>query len=381
MAIQSLHGVARPGWTAGVVFLGILALATLLAMAGPAQAHLLPAQTATMNLAGDTAYFVVSVPVSALEGIDDDRSGGASRAEIARHSADIATQFNRRFQVTGDGKAGLALMTMAWSPQTEGAPTDSAYVVVLHSVRFTEPPRVPAVATDLFGARPGEAQMTLTAKRDRQESTAEVAILRPGASEHSFFKGGLATFTDFVRLGVEHILTGPDHLIFLLTIMVAAAGWRYWLSVVTSFTIAHSITLTLAAFDLVRISPKITEPGIAASIILMAVLNLWRGGPETSGWPRIAIVFACGLLHGLGFASAIGAMAADATLRLATLAGFNLGLELGQFAFLGMLLALLELSRRFGALPGLLPAPRLASITALVAATAMFVGRILPRNG
>jgi hydrogenase/urease accessory protein HupE len=350
-------------------------LVALIGFSVPAAAHLLPAQTATMNIVGNTAYFVVSVPLSALSGIDGDGSGGTSQAEIARHSRDIAIQFDRRFAVTADGKPGTPLMTMAWSPQTEGPPADSSYVVVLHSVRFAGPPVNPAVSTDLFGTRDGEAQMTMTAKHDKLESSAEVAILRPGAGAHVFFRGGLATFIDFVRVGIEHILTGPDHLLFLLTIIVAAAGWRYWLGVVTSFTVAHSITLTLAALGMVKVAPGIVEPGIAASIILMAVLNLWRGG---AGRARIAVVFACGLLHGLGFASAIGAMAADGTHRLATLAGFNVGIELGQFLFLGAVLLLAKLAHRLASLPTAFAVPKLASITAGVLGAVMLVERVIP---
>lgn len=358
----------------------LLLMAAIVGLGGSAAAHLLPAQTATLNVVGDTAYFVVSVPASALKGIDDDGNGALSALEISRHSRDIALQFNQRFHVAADGIAGVPMMTMAWSPQTQGPPADSSYLVVLHSVRFAAPPREPAISTDLFGTGAGEAQMTMTAKRDKREDTAEVAILRPGAAEHVFFRGGLAVFTDFLAVGIEHILTGPDHLLFLLTIIVAAAGWRYWFGVVTSFTIAHSITLTLAALGVVRVSPAIVEPGIAASIILMAVLNLWRGGAgeRVDARARVAIVFACGLLHGLGFASAIGAMAADGVHRLATLAGFNIGIELGQFAFLAAVLALGLFVRRLLALPSGTLVARLASATACVLGAVMLIGRVLP---
>lgn len=356
----------------------LAALLLLAAGSARAQAHLLPAQTATMNLVGDTAYLVVSVPVSALPGIDDDRSGGVSAQEIARHSRDIAAAFNRGFRVSADGAPGQPLMTMAWHPQTEGPPADSAYVVVLHSVRFAEAPREPMVSTDLFGTLPGEAQMTLTAKIGKREDTAEVAVLRPGAASHRFFRGALGTFADFVRLGIEHILTGPDHLLFLLTVLIAGAGWRYWLGVATSFTIAHSITLTLAALGLVRVSPAVVEPGIAASIVLMALLNLWRGGRVAGGLRvRLALVFACGLLHGLGFAAAIGTMLREGTQRIATLAGFNLGIELGQLAFLALLLGLGLAMRRLIGAPRALALPRLGSMLAALLGTGLLVQRLV----
>ena len=345
---------------------------------GPAEAHLLPAQTATMNVVGNTAYFVVSVPASALTGLDDDHSGGVSAAEIARHSQDISLQFNRRFRISAEGQSGVTLMTMAWSPQTEGLPSDSRYIVVLHSVQFDVPPKRPSIKTDLFGTGPGEGQMTMTDKRDKREDTAEVAILRPGASEHRFFKNGLGIFGDFLRLGVEHILTGPDHLLFLLTILVGAAGVRYWVSVVTSFTIAHSITLTLAALKLVDVSPSITEPAIAASIVLMACLNLWRDGLGFKTPTRIVIVFGCGLLHGLGFASALGMLTANGSHRLASLAGFNLGIELVQLIFLGGLVLIFAQMRHILRPPLSLPIPRLASLIAAVLGGVMLISRVLP---
>lgn len=355
-------------------------LAALLAALAPAAAHLLPAQTATMNIVGSDAYCVVSVPLSALRGIDDNRDGRASPSEIARHSDEIARQFNAGFAVTADGQPGLPLMTMAWPPQTDASQPDSSYIVVLHSVRFPAPPRHPMVKTSLFGTGAGEAQMTMTAKHDKRAETAEAAVLRPGAEAHIFFQSGFSVFADFVRLGIAHILSGVDHLLFLLTIIVAAAGWRYWLSMVTSFTVAHSVTLSLAAFGLVRLAPALVEPAIAASIVLMAALNLRRGagGSPAAGRSRIATIFACGLLHGLGFASAIDAMAAQGAHRLATLAGFNLGIELGQFAFLAAVLMLAGLLRALDLLPKRIGLPTLASAVAGIAGAVMLIARALP---
>jgi hydrogenase/urease accessory protein HupE len=365
----------------------LLLLCGTLLFAVPASAHLLPAQNATMNIVGRDAYFVISAPASAFAGIDDDRSGGLSVFEISRHSQYIATQFAARFHVSEPGNPVRLLPGWVSTPQTEGVPVDQRYVVVLLRAQFAHAPLRPAIATDLFGTGPGEGQMTLSAT---QGSTSEVAILTSDTPAHTYFLGAFATFADFVRVGMAHILGGPDHLLFLLTVIVAAAGWRYWLSVVTAFTIAHSITLTLAALGVVRVSPAIVEPGIAASIVAMAALNLMAGN-LTSGRleargglrQRVALVFACGLLHGLGFASAIGAMAVDSTHRLATLAGFNIGIELGQFVFLGGLLALGAAVRR---LPlenwrrseGALRLPQLASMTAAALGSIMLVERILP---
>jgi hypothetical protein len=108
--------------------------------------------------------------------------------------------------------------------------------------------------------------------------------------------------------------------------------------VVTSFTVAHCITLTLSLFGVVQVPPAVVEPVIAASIVVMAVLNL-RQRAEISAH-RISLVFACGLLHGLGFAAAIADLGLHGSYRAASVVGFNLGIELGQGMFLAAVLAL-----------------------------------------
>ena len=160
------------------------------------------------------------------------------------------------------------------------------------------------------------------------DSIAELAVLRARHPDHQFFQSAAHIATQYIALGVEHILTGIDHLLFVLTIIVAAAGWRYWLTVLTSFTVAHSITLTLGMLNVVRLSQSIVEPLILASIALMFALNITHKATRLS--VRAAIVFACGLLHGLGFASAMADIGLHGTNKLVSLAAFNVGIEVGQ---------------------------------------------------
>ena len=112
------------------------------------------------------------------------------------------------------------------------------------------------------------------------------------------------TFRAYALHGIEHILTGYDHLLFV-TALVLAAG-RFWdlVKVVTAFTLAHTITLTLSVLNIVTLRSAIVEPMIAASIICVAVQNIFW--PERStGWARLAIAFSFGLFHGLGFAGGL----------------------------------------------------------------------------
>ncbi len=316
-----------------------LLLCFLLFWSSAAMAHMLPKQNATINVKEKSAFCVVSVPASALKGVDDDGDGLISNIEIQKHTAAIQQQFDAGFHLSSDVGNGKQIFSWVMPPQTDDTLV-SDYVVILHRSDFAEPPKSVSVDLDLFGTKVGEGQMTVKATLN---TISEVAILKPDGATHQFFRGKLTIFGDFVRVGIDHILTGYDHLLFLLTIVVAAAGWRYWLGVVTSFTVAHSITLTLSTLDIMRIPANIVEPGIAASIVLMALLNLYRPAAvmdKRRMWTRVALVFACGLLHGFGFASAIGAIAVDSGSQFATLAGFNIGIEIGQFLFLATIMLL-----------------------------------------
>jgi hydrogenase/urease accessory protein HupE len=137
------------------------------------------------------------------------------------------------------------------------------------------------------------------------------------------------SFANFLSLGVKHILTGYDHLLFLFGLLVMARGFISSLSIITSFTIAHSITLAVATLHLVQIPSRIVEPLIAASIVFVGVDNLLRGDVLKA---RRIVPFGFGLIHGFGFASAlreagIGSGSGGIVLPLLS---FNLGVELGQ---------------------------------------------------
>jgi hydrogenase/urease accessory protein HupE len=138
-----------------------------------------------------------------------------------------------------------------------------------------------------------------------------------------------SSFANFLILGVKHILTGHDHLLFLFGLLVVVRGLVSSLSIITSFTIAHSMTLAAATFNVAQIPSRIVEPLIAASIVFVGVENLLRSGVPKA---RQSATFGFGLIHGFGFASVlremgVGAGAGGVVLPLLS---FNVGVELGQ---------------------------------------------------
>ena len=139
------------------------------------------------------------------------------------------------------------------------------------------------------------------------------------------------TFSAFLRLGIEHILLGFDHLLFLGGLLLVARGWRQLVMVVTTFTLAHSLTLGLAAFNIVNVSGRVAEPLIAVSILFVGVENILRHGEPKARW---AVTLFFGLIHGFGFASVLREMGLGSNGRAIALPlfSFNLGVEIGQLA-------------------------------------------------
>jgi hydrogenase/urease accessory protein HupE len=140
----------------------------------------------------------------------------------------------------------------------------------------------------------------------------------------------------FLLLGIEHILTGYDHLLFLAGVLVMLRRWRDVVQTITAFTVAHSITLALATTGLLLIPGRIVEPLIAASIVYVGIENLMRD-VQSSRWK---LTFCFGLVHGLGFATVLRDLGVgtngDGAIAL-PLASFNAGVEIGQMAVAALL--------------------------------------------
>jgi len=171
----------------------------------------------------------------------------------------------------------------------------------------------------------------LVAERMLSANSKDLTIdLRNTSNNNSIFR--------FLVLGVEHILTGYDHLAFLLALLIAGGSLRHNAKIITSFTVAHSLTLALATLGLVNISPRVVEPLIAVSIVFVGLENLFRRRLAA----RWLVTFCFGLVHGLGFAATlrelgIGTLGARVALPLLS---FNVGVELAQIAIAVLVLPL-----------------------------------------
>jgi hydrogenase/urease accessory protein HupE len=156
-------------------------------------------------------------------------------------------------------------------------------------------------------------------------------------------QGAVAVMQTFIPSGIHHIMIGPDHILFLIGLLLLGGSWKQLVKIVTAFTLGHSITLSLAALNIVTPPPQIIEPAIALSIVFVGADNLVRGsGRDLRAWA--ALVF--GLVHGFGFANVLREFGLPDEALGWSLFSFNFGVEIGQLVIVLIVASLLALIRK-----------------------------------
>jgi hypothetical protein len=204
-------------------------------------------------------------------------------------------------------------------------------------------------------------------------------VLAPGREERELFPSAWSVVLDNAALGAEHVISGLDHMLFLLVVLATGWGWRQTLLALTCFTVGHAISLAASAFGVVSVPAHIIQPAIAATIVGMALFDRWsnaRSQPLVPGW-RLGLVFGCALIHGLGLAGALTSLGLDSTHRLLSLVGFNTGIEAAQLGIALVVGVLIVGIRRLRGPAGLAWATRVASYSAIVAGAVWFAQRVI----
>jgi len=210
----------------------------------------------------------------------------------------------------------------------------------------------------MTGARPGVVRVrTLLFPYDPVHQTfvniyedgtlRQQLIFNASSPEYTYYtgstQGALAVMQTFIPAGIHHILIGPDHVLFLIGLLLLGGTWTALIKIVTAFTLGHSITLSLAALNIVMPPPRIIEPAIALSIVFVGTDNLVRGqGRDLRAWA--AAVF--GLVHGFGFANVLREFGLPAQALGWSLFSFNFGVEIGQLVVVLVVTTALGLIRR-----------------------------------
>ncbi len=318
----------------------LLAILLLLACTC-AQAHISSNGFVTLTTNGSQVSGTLELAIRDAElavGLDTNGDGSVTWGEARSHQPELIAYVHDRLKLSANGNP----CAVSFGAMQVNARVDGNYLWF--------PLGASCTGTDLSidyrlmqGIDPSHrGLLTLSAW-----GATQTGVLTPGRGAQSFaldHPEPLRAFTQYLSIGVWHIWSGIDHLLFLLSLLLPAVLRRrggQWeaaaiarpafvniLKVVTAFTLAHSITLSLAAFDVVHLPSRLTESVIAASIIVAALNNIFP--KVTEGRWRIA--FAFGLLHGFGFASVLAEMGLPSGARLVSLVAFNLGVEVGQLA-------------------------------------------------
>ena len=289
-----------------------------------------------MTLGGDRS---VAVEV-ALKGSDADRLAGTNVFDAQRDSVDparvassalsIIAYVNAHVAVTGLDGTPCVPGTAALMPDGDGVIFRNSFscgnvagdIVYRSTVLTATDPSARQVV--LIGAGANAPQALLDA------GNTTVTLSAPAPSL-------ISTMQRYLVTGIEHIFLGYDHIAFLVAVVLWARRLIPVIKIVTAFTIAHSITLSLAALNVVVIPSSVVEPAIAASIVFVAVENFFSRDIDRR-W-RVAFVF--GLIHGFGFAGALREVGLPPNAVATALAAFNVGVEIGQVAIVSIVVPML----------------------------------------
>ncbi len=330
----------------------------LIGLSAPARAHD-PGMTVATVIAEQRETWVEL----SIKGADLERAVGVELLEPEgrvdpERLADAAATIRAHLVATAAIEAGSAVCPLA---VTELAAVGDGILAVLKAPCGTANAGLTYVSRLLHETNPATIQHVVLLKGD---DATPAALTR---QRNRLEIQAPLTWTEvagrYLRAGAEHIFVGYDHVAFLLALLLwARRDWAV-VKVVTAFTLAHSITLSLAALDLISLPGGLVEPLIAASVVAVAVENFFNRRIER----RWRIAFFLGLIHGFGFAGALGAFGLPRDALLVALACFNVGVEIGQVAIVAIVVPLLLVIDRVAARGPAPPARRPALVYGLSA--------------
>jgi hypothetical protein len=288
-------------------------------------------------------------------GLDADGDGAITWGELKAKQADIDAYVLARLALRAEGKPCRLTPT----DHLVDDHTDGAYVVLRFDVQCEAGGYTKAeIEYSLFFDLDPTHRGLLRVAHGKDSTTGILSPDRPRMQLSAEGRSRIEQFIDYAGEGVWHIWIGFDHILFLVSLLLPSVflangkNWRpaerfggtFWdvLKVATSFTVAHSITLSLAALSIIQLPSRLVESAIALSVVVAALNNLW---PVVHG-RRWLVAFGFGLIHGFGFASVLADLGLPQNALLIALVGFNVGVEGGQLAIIAAFLPLAFALRR-----------------------------------
>jgi hypothetical protein len=316
-------------------FLGTLIL--WISAAIPSQAHWADLAVAEVVVGQTDSQVTLTFPTGWVASADHNRDGELSPDEIRSSQAKLISFLNEKIRLTNSERqrGTLTIAPSAGKLPSNLSATPGTHTTLLLTYTWTQPIQGLTIHYDLFLPGVSTASCLATIRQDKRVQT---VVFSPKNREFSLQPSTWQQIWSFLWLGIEHILTGYDHILFLISLLMLGGGLKYLLKVVTAFTVAHSVTLSLAVLDVVSLPSRWVECAIALTIVYVAAENFWRKSVQG----RWQLTFSFGLIHGLGFAGILQEMDIPRSHLALSLASFNLGVEIGQATIVAIAFLLLQ---------------------------------------
>jgi hydrogenase/urease accessory protein HupE len=322
----------------------VLGLSIVLSLATPSQAHWADLAVADIQIRQQDVDINLTIPTGLLIQFDTDKNQQLSAEEIAQQQPGIQKFLNEKIQLTAASQKSETLKiqaTVAKQLSSNLIATPDTHSNLLLQYHWAQPINQLQIEYDLFV--PGVNTARCLAQVIRADKIDNL-VFTPTSKKAALIDAPIIQqITSFLQLGIEHIWTGYDHILFLISLLMLGGELRYLLKVVTAFSVSHSFTLFLAALNIVSVPSRWVEIAIALSIAYIASENLWRKQPQA----RWELAFGFGLIHGLGFSSALQELELPQTNLVTSLASFSVGIEIGQFTIVLIAYLLLSYLRKF----------------------------------
>ena len=312
------------------------ALATLVLLGGAVAglgahpANVAYARVFIADAAVDIALSLNLFELDLVLSLDRDLDGRVDALEVEARRADVLAYLREKVGVSASGRA-LPATVLALAPGRSG----DGRAVLEATLRFDGAAPLRDVVVRCEPLTELGADHTTLARINADGASREF-VFRAGVTYRGAH-GVVATALEFLQLGIVHIFIGYDHIAFLVALLLTGASLLAVVKIVTAFTAAHSLTLSLAALDVVTLPPVLVEAGIALSIVYVAAANLVTTRREG----RWLVSFLFGLVHGFGFAAVLKDLGLPSSALVTSLVTFNLGVEIAQVAIVGAALPIL----------------------------------------
>jgi hydrogenase/urease accessory protein HupE len=300
--------------------------------------------------------------------LDDDPGRQLSAPEISKHQQALQVFFNEKVRFTAAREVSETL-NIEPTTATEKLPKNLVVTPDTHTnlslkYHWKKPIEQLQLHYDLFLPDVNTARcLAQVFRNDRVDNL----VLTPSSKNVALINAPIwQQISSFMQLGIEHIWTGYDHILFLISLLMLGGKLSYLIKVVTAFSLSHSITLTLAVLNIVSVPSRWVEIVIALSIGYIAAENLWRKEPNPTRWQ---LAFGFGLIHGLGFSSALQELELPQNNLIVSLLSFSAGIEVGQISIVLFTYLCLNYLRKF---PGNLTMRRLISVGVIVMSAVWF---------